>query len=198
MQLSDLITSVYEDLEPWITEVRLTPSGDQVVVLECDDWVAGGSRRRFLLRCSGVKDASVSLGDASPIDWVAEHPVLATHIGDQAALYFSSAPANPAEVFLAVHEELTSWQSGWIEPGTYLNGNPSEIARYLATGSGLLARGPRACMERIQLRLQSLLRTNVVHSYHAKGGCKALLLGSMWIACESVSVSETPPPNNGA
>jgi hypothetical protein len=189
MNIETLASVVDEDLELQIGCVRVA-GNEMVLEVSCDDWEGDSRRRVFDLFCGSVKESHVSIGMVDALELTEEHPVLLEHKGPQGALFFSSAPARPDEVFYKVHETLRTEFAGWREPSQFLNGDPAVFRAFLEGGYGLLASGPVVVLEKLEASLQTLLQVNVVETYRVKQQWKALVLGAHWVICSDVRVEE--------
>ena len=191
MDIDTLASALYEDLEGWIVGARIL-NEELVLEVTCDDWQGKGPRRHFEIFCTAADEwrVSVGAGAAGGVEWTEDHRVLLEHRGAQGALYFSSAPARPEEVFYTAHAILTAEFAGWRGPAHFLNGTPDVFRRHLEGGIGLLARGPVVVLEKLAADLQPLLNVNVVHSHQAKPDRKALVVGTNWVVCKAVRVQE--------
>jgi hypothetical protein len=190
MDIEALASAVYEDLEPRLVCAHLVGKSDLLLELECADWSGGNLRRKFDVRCGQVKASEVSVGEAGAIEFLSDHPVLLEHKGAQGALYFSSAPASPDAVFFVAIDLLTQRFEGWRDPLNFLNGEPREVRNHLTGGNGLLARGPLTVMEELRNQLRPLLAVRVLQEQVEEEHWKALIVGSNWVVCDTVSVVE--------
>jgi hypothetical protein len=190
MDIEVLASAVHEDLEPQLVCARLAGDSGLLLELECGDWSGGSLRRRFDLHCGWVKGSRLSVGKVDVVEFLSEHPVLLEHRGAQGALYFSSIPASPDTVFFVSVDLLAKRFEGWREPLEFLNGEPSELRKYLAGGHGLLARGPLAVMKELRELLCPLLEVNVLQTHIEREDWKALLVGASWVVCDTVVVVE--------
>lgn len=190
MNIQSLCAEVYADSEGLLRSLRTGTDGSLLIDFECDDWAGTGERRRFEIRCDEPKDFRVDVGYIGAISLHTEHSLLLKHQGEQAELYFSSAPASPEAVFtqacIMLHTEL----DGWREPSELLHGTPGEFVSNLRSGHGLLARGPMPTLLKLRDQLAEHLKLQLVHSYVAKGEWVVLVMEGSWIVCARVEAHE--------
>jgi hypothetical protein len=78
-----------------------------------------------------------------------DHPVLWPHNSSYAALYFSSAPDNPAAVFGSLVKAHLDLVSHWFPISQFMNRGSATID-LLSSGNGLLAQGPTPVIDRFR------------------------------------------------
>jgi hypothetical protein len=188
MNIEELSEAVYEDLNGRI--VSADHQDDRVtLVYECDYWEDPDKRVSFLLRCSEVAETTACPGVSGDLWWTSEHPLLLNHNHQHGSLFFTSKPANlhgVVGVLYQTHEDLFQ---GWRPLRDHINhcGKTHEI---LASGNGLLARGPIPLLELYQKSVQRLIKTNIVNSYTPDGGCRAIIFEDSFVICKEVEVSQ--------
>jgi hypothetical protein len=81
--------------------------------------------------------------------------------------------------------------AGWRDPGSYLCHEPGLFESAIASGHGLLARGPGPVIAALENRLQGMLRVNSLPSHALAGQYTALTIDSQWVICRAVAVAES-------
>ncbi|MDR7299088.1 hypothetical protein J2X16_004456 [Pelomonas aquatica] len=142
MDLQVLIDETLDHIEAWVTSVSLDDGGNLRLQIEYDDVVMPRGLKRAELKCIQATDFNVTPGWVAEIAHFEDHPLLWSHQGPQAQLYFSSAPHSPAEVFYLVHRVVMTELGGWRNPADYLNGTPEELWNHLAGGYGASRQWP--------------------------------------------------------
>lgn len=190
MNIQSLSSAVYEDSDGLLTAQKTLPDGSLQLEFECNDWNGTHKRRRFEFRCEGIEEARIDLGYVGAISLHDEHPLLLKHQGQQAELYFSTAPTSPEVVFTEASIALQTELQGWREPSECLHGSPEVVLSNLKAGHGLLARGPKRTLITLRDALNQHLKLQLVDSYVAKGHCLALIIECSWVVCTRVTVHE--------
>lgn len=190
MDIASLSEAIHDDLEAVLVAVDWSRPDAVTLTIECDDWEGSASRRRFKLVCREPAEVKCSLGPFDSLTYQLEHPLLLDHQGQHSQLYFSSAPASPGEVFLAAHAAIDAVVVGWRDPGSYLCHEPGLFESVIASGHGLLARGPEPVIAALAERLEGMLRVNSLPSHSPAGQYTALTIDSQWVVCKAVAVTE--------
>jgi len=188
MNLQALIDTVFEDLDARVRSVAFDENEDLRLVIEYDRVVLPEGKRQVELKCVRPQEFSVTAGYLGNIAQFEDHDLLRNHRGPQAQVFFSSAPASPAEVFYLAHRVLAAELQGWRNPSDYLNGKPEEVWKHLAGGFGLLARGPSAAMAALASAVESLLTVKVIESHVLHSTAMVVTLDNQFVVCESVEV----------
>ena len=189
MDLQALIDTVFEDLDAQVRSVEYDENEDLRLVIEYDKVVLPEGKQQVELKCVRPQEFNVTAGYVGNISRFEDHPLLRNHRGPQAQVFFSSAPASPAEVFYLAHRVLTAELQGWRDPSDYLNGKPAEVWKHLMGGFGLLARGPSSAMAALASEIESLLAVKVIESHVLHSTAMVLTLDNHFVVCESVEVA---------
>ncbi|MFQ6311055.1 hypothetical protein [Lysobacter capsici] len=192
MNLAVLSWKIRERSEAWLTAMRWTRDELLVITVEFEDWDQGFLRRRVELHCHSPTQAHCQLGGVREIACDSSHPLLLSHQGPQSQLFFSSVAASAGEVYLAAHAAIASASQGWRDPAGVLCYPAERFERLLASGNGMLARGPDAVIQALAQALNGLLRVNVVPTPTLEGSEKKLVLtlDKRWVVCDSVEAIE--------
>jgi len=190
MDIASLSDAIHDDLEAALVAIDWSRPDAVTLTIECDDWEGSASRRRFELVCHEPAEVRCLLGPFESLTCHVEHPLLLEHQGQQSQLFFSSAPASPGEAFLAAHAAIDAVVVGWRDPGSYLCHEPGLFESVIASGHGLLARGPEPVIAALETRLQGMLRVNSLPSHALAGQYTALTIDTQWVVCKAVAVTE--------
>lgn len=188
MNIEELSEAVFEDLNGGIASAAHQDTGLSVVY-ECDSWKDPDKRVSFLLLCSEVAETTVCPGLSEDLWWTAEHPLLLNHNSERGSLFFTSSPDNPHEVVGVLYQTHENLFRGWRPLRDYIN-HCGQTHQILASGNGLLARGPLPLLELYQKSIGHLLKTNTVKSYTPDGGYKAIIFDESFVICKDVEVSQ--------
>lgn len=104
-------------------------------------------RQAWAVTCHDIRDSSVAREWAHDLSLTDEHPLLLGYQYPHATLAFRGRAAQTQSAVGALWLAHASVTQGWIPFGRYLN--PwVELGDLLASGSGVLADGPRPLLER--------------------------------------------------
>ena len=192
MNFAAFFWKIRERSEAWLTAMRWTRDELLVITVEFEDWDQGFLRRRVELHCHSPTQAHCQLGGVREIACDSSHPLLLSHQGPQSQLFFSSVAASAGEVYLAAHAAIASASQGWRDPASVLCYPAERFERLLASGNGMLARGPDAVIQALARALNGLLRVNVVPTPTLEGSEQkvVLTLDKRWVVCDSVEAIE--------
>jgi hypothetical protein len=186
MKIEELSEEVYEDLNGRI--MSADHQDDTItLVYECDYWKDPDKRVSFLLRCKMVAETTVCPGVSCDLWWASEHPLLLNHNEKHGGLFFTSKPTNPHEVIGLLYQTHEDLFHGWRLLRDHIN-HCGKTHKILASGNGLLARGPLPLLDLYQKSLGRLLKTNIVKSYTPDGGYSALIFDDTFVICKEVEV----------
>lgn len=139
------------DLESAILEVLLQPSDRQRAAVQ-----------RWCIQAHGVLDFEVNSHEFQTVDLVERHPLLWRYDQDEEELYFQGLPADVHATIGRLEVANSTAGRGWIAFGALFN-KETPLHVLLASGSGLLARGPspmikayRGVLETAGLRCSAL------------------------------------------
>ncbi len=188
MNIKELSENVYEDLNGQIVSVDCQET-TVTLFFECDHWKDLDKRISIQIRCSEVVENAVSPGFSGFLQWEDNHPLLLKHNKQHGSLFFTSKPTKPYEVIGILYQAHEDLFKGWRPLSDHINqcGKTNDI---LASGSGLLARGPIPVLELYQNSLEGLIQTNIIKSYTPNGGYKALILDEFFLVCKEVKLTQ--------
>ena len=185
MDITDLTTQVYEDLNGQITSIQQL-SDAILITFVCDDWEAPDSKRQFKLTCEGVREHDLTVGGVGWINTPDSHPLLWAHTNEHASLYFSSKADDPYKIIGRLYETHEQLYGGWRQMSHHVHANAS----LLEGGYGLIASGPSNVIQAYAESINGLVRANIVQTYSPKASLKAYIFDDHFLICESVRVAE--------
>ena len=136
---------------------------------------------------SNVRESTLIVGSLEEVAVRSEgDPLLWEHNEQHGGLYFSNAPANTHEIIGRMFEAHQSVLGTWRPFESYI----SATTAILASGCGLLARGPRPLLEVYQASLHGVLDVYFAPSHMPAGGNSVMYFDDAFVIYESYALAE--------
>lgn len=200
---ADMINQLLETKRPFRGQlVRLERSADLrsatlELVLQPSDRPQADAQR-WCIDAQGVLDFDLNSQEFQTIDLVARHPLLWTYDQDEVELYFQGQLADVHATIGRLEVANSTAGRGWIAFGALFN-EATPLHVLLASGSGLLAKGPlpvitayREVLEAAGLRC-SPLNQGPMSLPGSNASPRALILGRSYVIAAEFGASEIPP-----
>ena len=185
MNLRTLLDHHYEDLNSFVVAIEAR-AGTTTVNFECDDWENTDRRRTVVLTFADVIESTLVTGPAESLSLLEAHPLLLDHNEAHEDLYFSSAPTDANHVLGSLHLAHTALMGDWRPLARYVQATPT----ILATGNGLLARGPKPLIRAYQNALSGLVESNLLSEIRQPAErWQVFLFDDLYLVCRHVAAA---------
>ena len=154
--------------------------------------VSGSEPKNWKVSCGRVLAHNLCYGTALFLTVTDNHPLLWQFQEESASAYFSGVPSHVQAAVGALYEAHVNAVGLWIPFSSHLNALP--LSKLLATGNGLLARGPVGLLQLYRDTLEPFgTRINICSPYQPQiregdhwltldpHGVKVLLIGSSYV-----------------
>ena len=148
--------------------------------------------RRWCIQAQGVLEFKVVSHEVESIELLQRHPLLWTYDQDEAELYFQGQPVDVHATIGRLYAANAVAGRGWIAFGAVVNDH-MPLHALLASGSGLLAKGPLTVISAYQEVLEaeglrcSALNRGSLSTLGAAAGPQVLILGRSYIIATEFS-----------
>lgn len=143
---SDLLAAFGEDATAATFELRASVEGPHTLTVDVEAWVGGRPHGTWIVRCEGLVEHRVALGQLGALLHTRRHELLIDyHEPHEQLQYFGGGPPDPDHVVSELQRAHHQVVGAWRPMTRYLTG-AFTLPKFLRLPAGIVAHGPKSLM----------------------------------------------------